>query len=81
MNTILWLAGGLTAGTGILTLTVYGFDQPGGEVSASYSKLGWDALPVLVLPNAALFGIGLIVVGAALMIKANATVWKQTGGY
>ena len=81
MNTILWFAGGITAGTGILTLAVYGFDQPGGEVSASYSALGWDALPYLVLPDAALVGIGMVAAGAAMMIAANATVWKQTGGY
>ena len=81
MRTIFWLAGGISAGTGILTLTKYGFDQPGGEVSSNYSSFGFDALPNLVIPSAGYAGLALVAIGAALMIKANATAWKQTGGY
>ena len=81
MRTIFWLGGGISAGMGILTLTVYGFDQPGGEVSASFSSLGYDALPTLTIPGAGYVAITMIIVGAWMMIKANATAWKQTGGY
>ncbi len=81
MRTIFWLGGGISAGMGILTLTVYGFDQPGGEVSASFSRLGYDALPTLTIPGAGYIGITMVIIGAWMMIKANATAWKQTGGY
>jgi hypothetical protein len=81
MRTISWLGGGICAGMGILTLAVYGFDQPAGEVSASFSTYGYDALPNLVVPAAGFIGLALIAIGAWLMIKANATAWKQTGGY
>jgi hypothetical protein len=33
------------------------------------------------VPAAGFVGLALIAIGAWLMIKANATAWKQTGGY
>jgi hypothetical protein len=81
MRTICWLAGGVCAGLGIVTLASYGFDQPGGEVSASFSQLGYDALPGLTMSSSGSVGLILVALGAWLMIKANATAWKQTGGY
>ena len=81
MRTILWLAGGISGAMGMLTLVKYGFDQPGGEVSSSYSTMGFDALPYLTLPSAGYVGLLMLAAGAAMMIKANATAWKQTGGY
>ncbi len=81
MRTIFWISGGLSVGLGMVTLACYGFDQPGGEVSASFSQLGYDALPLLTIPTAGYVGLTLVALGAWLMIKANATAWKQTGGY
>ena len=81
MRTIFWLAGGLSVGLGIVTLACYGFDQPGGEVSASFSQLGFDALPTLSMTTSGCVGLMLVAMGTVLMIKANATAWKQTGGY
>jgi hypothetical protein len=81
MRTIFWLAGGLSVGLGMVTLASYGFDQPGGEVAASFSQLGFDALPTLSMTTSGWVGLMLVALGAVLMIKANATAWKQTGGY
>ncbi len=81
MQTILWISGGLSVGLGMVTLISGGFNQPHGEVAVSFSKLGFDALPVLTFPTPAMVGIALIAIGAAMMIKVNATAWKQTGGY
>ena len=81
MRTIFWLAGGISAGLGILTATVYGFVQPGGEVSANVSRWGFDALPNLTINTSGYAAILMIAAGAWMMIKANSTAWKQTGGY
>jgi hypothetical protein len=81
MRTIFWLAGGLSVGLGMVTVAAYGFNQPGGEVSASFSQFGFDALPSLTITTSGVVGLFLVALGAVLMIKANATAWKQTGGY
>ena len=81
MRTIFWLSGGICAGLGVLTATVYGFDQPGGEVSANISRWGADALPNLTINTSGYVAILMIGIGAWMMIKANSTAWKQTGGY
>ena len=81
MRTSFWIAGGISAAVGMVTLAVYGFVQPGGEVSASYSKFGYDALPDLSVSTAGYMGLMFVALGACLMIKANSTAWKQTGGY
>lgn len=81
MRTIFWMTGGFCAGVGILTAALYGFVQPGGEVSENISKWGWDALPNLTINPSGYLAILLIATGIALMVKANATVWKETGGY
>jgi hypothetical protein len=81
MRTILWLAGGISVGLGMVSLTAYGFDQPNGEVSANFSQYGFDALPMLTIAPAGYTGFLMVVLGAVLMIRANATAWKQTDGY
>ena len=81
MRTIAWIAGGASVGVGMVTVALFGFAQPGGEVSANFSIYGYDALPYLVVPTAGFVGIFLVALGAFLMIKANATAWKETGGY
>ena len=67
MRTILWLAGGISGAMGMLTLVKYGFDQPGGEVSSSYSTMGFDALPYLTLPGAGYVGLIMLAVGGTAL--------------
>lgn len=81
MRTIMWLSGGLSVGLGMVTLAYKGFEQPAGDVATSFSQLGWDALPLLTVPTEGFVGLGLVATGIALMVTANATVWKETGGY
>ena len=81
MRTIFWLSGGICAGLGVLTATVYGFDQPGGEVSANISRWGADALPNLTINPSGYAAILLIAIGAWMMIKAYSTAWILTVGY
>jgi len=81
MRTILWLAGGISVSLGMVALVAYGFDQPGGEVSANLSQYGYDALPMLTIAPAGYSGMLMVLIGAILMIRANSTAWKQTGGY
>ena len=81
MQTIFWLAGGLSVGAGMVTLATKGFQQPAGDVATSFSQLGWDALPLLTVPVEGYIGIVLVATGIGLMVKANANAWKQTGGY
>jgi len=81
MRTIFWLAGGACAGLGVLLAAVYGFNMPGGDVATQFSQLGADGLPAVGITNTGMGAIVLVIIGACLMIKANATAWKQTDGY
>ena len=81
MRTIFWLTGGACSGLGILLAALYGFNLPGGDIATQYSQLGADALPALGITSVGYGAIVLFLVGMGLMIKANATAWKQTGGY
>jgi len=81
MRTIFWMSGGICAGLGILMTALYGFNLPGGDIATQISKLGWDALPALGITDTGKIAIALIIVGAGLMVKANSTAWKHTGGY
>ena len=81
MRTIIWFAGGISAGTGVLLAALHGFGVPGGDVATQFSTLGFDGLPNLTIYPAGYAAIAMIGIGAVLMIKANATAWKQTGGY
>lgn len=81
MRTVLWLAGGLSVGAGMVSIALFGFQQPAGDVATSYAIYGYDALPDLTVNAFGYGGILLVAIGAALMIRCNATVWKETGGY
>jgi len=81
MRTIFWLAGGVSAGTGLLLAALYGFGVPGGDIATQISELGFDGLPHLTITTTGYVGLTMIFVGVWAMIKANATAWKQTGGY
>jgi hypothetical protein len=77
----MWIAGGLSVAVGMISIVGYGFDQPGGPVATNFSVYGYDALPHLTIAPAGYTGILMVLVGIALMARANSTAWKQTGGY
>jgi hypothetical protein len=81
MRTAFWIAGGVSAGVGVLLTALHGFTFPGGDIATQVSRLGSDALPEVSITPIGYLAITMIIVGAILMIKANATAWKQTGGY
>ena len=81
MGPIMWIAGGLSVALGMISIVGYGFDQPGGPVATNFSTYGYDALPNLTIAPAGYTGILMVLVGIGLMVSANATAWKQTGGY
>ena len=81
MRTILWLSGGISVALGVVSMAVYGFEQPGGDVATNFSSYGYDALPDLTITSAGYSGFLMVLLGAVLMVRANSTAWKQTGGY
>ena len=81
MRTAFWIAGGMSTGIGIMLTALYGFNFPGGEIAAQVSQLGADALPDVSITRMGYVALTMVFGGLYLMIKANATAWKQTGGY
>ena len=80
MRTIMWLSGGLSVGLGMVTLA-----RPG--LRATCRRCGDQLLAARLgcapptVPTEGFVGLGLVAAGIALMVTANATVWKETGGY
>lgn len=81
MKTVLWLLGGLCAGTGVLTAVSGGFGEPGGPAAVVYPRLGFDGLDNLTISGQGWLAIALFVLGIAMMAVATSTAWKETGGY
>jgi hypothetical protein len=81
MRTAIWIGGGMSTGTGILLAALHGFTFPGGEVATQISRLGADALPEVSITSLGYLALVMILGGAGMMVKANATAYKQTGGY
>jgi len=81
MRIFLWLVGGLSVGAGIVSIALFGFQQPAGDVATSFAIYGYDALPDLQIMPLGYAGFLMVLTGAALMIRSNATAWKETGGY
>ncbi len=81
MRTAFWIGGGVLAGVGILMTALHGFTFPGGDVATHFSYIGADALPDVSITSTGYVAILMIITGAWLMVKANATAYKQTGGY
>lgn len=76
----LLIAGGLLLGTGIVHL-ITSFGWEGGGFNSNFALIGFHGLDnISVLPDAQ-FSVPLVVIGALLLIIANATAWKQTDGY
>ena len=78
---IMLLIGGACLGSGILTIAYGGFAVPGGEVAQVISQLGYDGVDDVGITYSGMIALTLCVIGAALMIGANAGAWKETGGY
>lgn len=78
---ILYTLGALCAGGGVLTAVLGGFSVPGGPASQVYSKLGYDAVADIALTDSGMIAVALFVCGIGMFIAANATAWKETGGY
>lgn len=76
----LLLVGGLCLGTGVLNL-LDSFGWLGGDLNSNYGQVGWSALDNISLLPGASVAVPLVVVGALCLVIANATAWKQTGGY
>ncbi len=80
LHLALLLIGGLMAGTGLLNL-YYSFGWVGGDFNSDFSQIGFSALDNIGLLPTSTWSIPLLVVGALMMILANATAWKETDGY
>jgi hypothetical protein len=75
------LVGGILVGTGVLAAATGGFVVPGGEAAQVISSLGYDGVNDITITQQGMMAVTFFIVGAGLMISANATAWKQTGGY
>lgn len=78
---LMLLVGGACVASGILTIAMGGFAVPGGEVAQVISQLGYDGVDNLGITSSGMVAVTLCVVGAAMMIGANAVAWKETNGY
>jgi hypothetical protein len=78
---ILLLIGGACVASGILSIAMGGFAVPGGEVAQVFSQLGYDGVDNAGITSSGMVALTLCVVGAAVMIGANAVAWKETDGY
>jgi hypothetical protein len=81
MRAVLWLVGGVSAGLGVLTAANWGFGIPGGDIATQVSKLGFDGLPELQVFPLGWAALAMFGFGVALLVLANRTAWKDTGGY
>lgn len=81
MRTVMLVAGGVSAGVGVMTLAMGGFGVPGGDVATQISKLGYDAIGDLTIFPSGYAGLALFFTGLVLMVAANAGAYKETGGY
>ena len=78
---LLFTLGALCVGGGVLTAVLGGFAVPGGPASQSFSTLGYDAVAEIGLTSSGIYAVTLFACGIGMLIAANATAWKETGGY
>ncbi len=82
MRTAMLVAGAICAAAGLMTGVLGGFGMPNGQDTAlQISKLGYDGLDNLTIYPAGYVAIGLVITGIGLLVTANATAYKETGGY
>lgn len=74
------LGGGLTVGFGAVAL-YYSFGYAEGEMAQNLDRLGASGLDDIGLLGAADYSIGLVIIGALVMIFLNAGAWRRTNGY
>jgi len=73
------LIGGLMTGTGLLNL-YFSFGWVGGDFNSDFSQVGFSGLDEIGLLPTSTWAIPLVVLGALMMVIANATSWRQTDG-
>lgn len=81
MRTGLWLAGAVGCGLGILLAATGGFGVPGGPIATQFSRIGFDALPMLTIFKQGQIAVALFLGGVVMMATATSTAWRETGGY
>lgn len=86
MRPVLYVLGGLCAGSGILSAVIGGFGAPDSSgartaVATQLSHVGNDAIGDLTIFPMGYAAIGLLLVGVAILAYANAGAWEETGGY
>jgi hypothetical protein len=83
------LGGGITVGFGAVNL-FWAFGWNGADQARNAPRIpmntdtngvGWSGLDNITLLASADYAIPLIVTGALVMVIANATAWRKTGGY
>jgi hypothetical protein len=74
------ITAGLTLGFGIRSL-YWSFGMPGNELNLALDAVGANGLDNLQLLPAANYSIGLIVLGATVMVALNHAAWRYTDGY
>lgn len=80
MHFALLIVGGLCLGMGILNL-YYSFGWPGGNLNSNFAIVGFNGFSELEILPAWMVSFPLVLIGAVCLIAANATAWRQTGGY
>ena len=81
MRTGLWLAGAVCCGLAIVLAVTGGFGVPGGPIATQFSRIGFDALPMLQIFKQGQVAVALFLGGVVMMATATSTAWRETGGY
>jgi len=81
MRTGMWLAGAVCCALGLLLAATGGFGVPGGPIATQFSRIGFDALPMLTIFKQGQIAVALFLGGVVVMATATSTAWRETGGY
>lgn len=76
----LLMIGGLTLGFGVVNL-ITAFGWTGGDINSNNALVGFHGLDQIGWLPGADVAVPMVVFGAICLIIANASAWKQTGGY
>ncbi len=88
MKGAIWILGGVSAGIGFLFLigafgdTGFGLLSPLSNTvvpaSTAYSQFGYDASMDVGITKNGIFALSFLLVGLALLVRANASAWQDT---
>ncbi len=78
---LLYTLGALCVGGGVLTAVLGGFAVADEPAALTFSTLGYDAVADIGLTESGIYAVTLFISGISMLIAANASAWKQTGGY